>query len=85
MLGFSMQEVVRLSTIEPAKAIGMDDRIGSLKPGYAADVTILGWKEQDIDLYDGCGKKRKNDRFLYAAGVIKGGAVMRLDPELAAQ
>ena len=79
LLGFSMNEVVRLSTIAPAKALGMDDRIGSLKPGYCADVTVLGWKNQDIDLFDGCEKHRSSKGYLYCAGVIRAGKVIRMD------
>ena len=79
LLGFSMNEVVRLSTIAPAKALGMDDRIGSLKPGYCADVTVLGWKSQDIDLFDGCKKHRSSKGYLYCAGVIRAGEVIRMD------
>jgi len=85
MLGFSLDEVVRLSTIAPAKALGLDDRIGSLKPGYYADVTILGWKEQCIDLFDGCKKHRRSKGFLYCAGVIKAGVVIRMDPEVSCE
>jgi dihydroorotase len=82
LLGFSMNEVVRLSTIAPAKALGMDDRIGSLKPGYCADVTVLGWKSQDIDLFDGCKKHRSSKGYLYCAGVIRAGKVIRMDSEI---
>lgn len=79
MLGFSLKEVVRLCTLAPAKALGLDNQIGSLMPGYAADITILGWKPGYIDLYDSYDNKRTNDGVLYAAGVIKGGVVVR-DP-----
>jgi dihydroorotase len=32
-------------TSNPAQMIGMSDRIGALKPGYAADVTVL-WDDR---------------------------------------
>ena len=34
-------EVLAMATIEGARAIGLDDRIGSLEPGKQADVLVL--------------------------------------------
>ncbi|MEW9532315.1 amidohydrolase family protein [Microbispora sp. NPDC049125] len=34
-------DVLRMATIEGAAAIGMDDRIGSLRPGKQADIVLL--------------------------------------------
>lgn len=40
-LGLTLNQVVAMTTINPAKAIGIADRKGSLKPGMDADVSIL--------------------------------------------
>lgn len=40
-LGFTVEDVVRLTTKAPAKLLGMDDRIGSLREGSEADITVL--------------------------------------------
>ncbi len=53
-LGLSLNQVVAMSTINPAKAIGIDKNVGSLKPGMDADVSILEltsgkWKLQDAE------------------------------------
>ena len=40
-LGLSLNQVITMTTINPAKAINIADRKGSLKPGMDADVSIL--------------------------------------------
>jgi len=51
-LGMPLVDVIRAATLAPAKAIGWDDRIGTLGVGREADVTILSLEEVDIDLED---------------------------------
>jgi dihydroorotase len=40
-LGLSLEQVVPMVTSNPAKMLGLTDRIGSLTIGYDADVTVL--------------------------------------------
>jgi dihydroorotase len=44
-LGLSLEEVVPMVTSNPAKMLGLTDRIGALKPGFAADVSVL-WDDR---------------------------------------
>ena len=37
-----MDQVVAMSTLNPAKALGVDDRLGSLEVGKQADISVLG-------------------------------------------
>jgi dihydroorotase len=53
-LGLDLREVIRMTTINPARALGTEDRKGSLKPGMDADVSILqllsgAWKLEDSE------------------------------------
>lgn len=41
--GRALEEAVRLVTLNPARALGLDDAIGSLAPGKRADVVVIGW------------------------------------------
>jgi cytosine/adenosine deaminase-related metal-dependent hydrolase len=43
-LTITTRDVVRMATIEGARALGLDDRVGSLTPGKQADIILL-----DID------------------------------------
>jgi len=40
-LGLDLKQIIEMTTINPARAINAEDRIGSLKPGMDADVSIL--------------------------------------------
>ncbi|KAI7873769.1 composite domain of metallo-dependent hydrolase [Lichtheimia hyalospora FSU 10163] len=46
--GLPLQEAFKAVTSVPAKAIGLDHRVGSLKPGYDADVVI--WDREPLTL-----------------------------------
>lgn len=39
--GYDLQSMFRMVTINPAKAVRMDDEIGSIKPGKKADIIII--------------------------------------------
>jgi 5-methylthioadenosine/S-adenosylhomocysteine deaminase len=41
-LGYAVRDALTWATINGAKALGMDDRIGSLAPGKQADVIVVG-------------------------------------------
>lgn len=40
-LGLDLNQVIEMTTINPARALSAEDRIGSLRPGMDADVSIL--------------------------------------------
>jgi cytosine/adenosine deaminase-related metal-dependent hydrolase len=48
---FPAADVLRMATLEGARALGLDDRIGSLKPGKQADILLL--RASDINLIGG--------------------------------
>ncbi|TDU90625.1 cytosine/adenosine deaminase-related metal-dependent hydrolase [Kribbella voronezhensis] len=48
---FTAAEVLQLATLEGARALGLDDQIGSLRPGKQADIIML--RASDINLIGG--------------------------------
>jgi N-acetylglucosamine-6-phosphate deacetylase len=42
-VGIPLDETIRMATLYPAQALGMDDKLGYLAPGYLADLAI--WDE----------------------------------------
>ena len=73
-LGLPLPEVIRRTTSEPARAMGWEERIGSLEVGREADVTVLSLDTVDTELED-CQsqlrrvRKRIRPRAVWRAGV----------------
>jgi len=51
-LGLSLEQVVPMVTSHPAQLLGLADRIGALRPGYEADVSVLTQKTGRFILRD---------------------------------
>ena len=51
-LGFTLAQVVTMSTANPAKAIGEERRLGSLAVGRQADISVLEMRDGDWVVYD---------------------------------
>jgi len=72
-LGMPLEKVLCAATQNPAKAMGMADRIGSLRAGMQADITLLKLEEGQFELEDVKGEKRTSSQRLVAAGTFKNG------------
>ena len=64
MPGLPLREVVRFVTSRAAIIMGKADEIGSLRPGLAADVTMLRWTDGEFALRGGDGAARTMTRLL---------------------
>ena len=74
-MGFTMEQVIEMSTINPAKALGEEDRLGSLGVGKQADISVLDTEEGDWVLYDVVGGTRKIDKAVVPVLAVKKGEV----------
>ena len=72
-LGMPLQEVIRSSTIDAARAIGWEDRIGTLGRGREADIAVLGLEEVDMELEDCHGQMRRIGQRLVPHAVWRAG------------
>ena len=78
-LGMSLSEVVERATINPAKAIGRADSLGSIAVGRRADVAVLEQVEGDHEFKDVSLIARHGSKRLYCRLAMVGGEI--LDPE----
>ena len=78
-LGFSLEDVIRMATANPARAIGMEDTLGSIAPGRAADVSVLEEATGDWLFHDTEGDTLRGDKALAPALTVKGGQVFAAD------
>src|SRR5215470_10933045 len=78
-LGFTVPQVVTMSTTNPAKAVGLDDRIGKLEVGRQADVSVLDVKDGDWMVYDILGAGLRVNRAFAPHVTLKKGRVFTPD------
>ena len=72
-LGLSLEEVVTMVTINPAQMLGFADRIGALKVGYEADVSVLSDDRGRFTLRDNERTEVVADRLLRPVFCLRGG------------
>lgn len=80
VLGLDLKQVVAMATVNPACAIREESRIGSLKPGMAADVSILELKSGAWTFTDTLGETLKADKLLMPVAAVKAGKVIEAKP-----
>lgn len=72
-LGLSLPEVIAMVTSHPAKMLRMEDRIGSLQPGFDADVSVLKIETGKFRLSDNSGAKVTSDCLVRPAFCLRAG------------
>jgi dihydroorotase len=80
-LGLSLSEVIARVTDAPARALGLDDRAGSLRDGLPADLTVFRLERGDYALADCFMQKRAADTRIVPVMAFKHGR--RVDCDLA--
>jgi dihydroorotase len=78
-LGFTLPQVVTMSTANPAKAIGVGHRLGSLAVGRQADISVLEMQQGEWVVYDVLGTGLRVDRALAPHLTLKRGRVFMPD------
>ena len=76
-LGLSLEEVVAACTINPARAIGWQDRLGSLEAGREADITVLQLVNDAAKLRDCVGGEMTAEQSLAVKWTIRRGEIFR--------
>ncbi len=74
-LGFSLQDVIRMTTVNPASALDMEDSLGSLAVGREADISVLEESAGDWLFHDTEGATITGDKALAPVFTVKSGEV----------
>ena len=85
MLGMPLMEVIRCVTETPARALGMENRIGTLAPGACGDVAVLRVAEGDFVFNDTQGHMRTGQKLLYPVATFVDGMMVYQDPLFSAE
>ena len=78
-MGFDLEDVVRMATANPARALGMEDSLGSLAVGREADISVLESVAGDWVFHDTAGESLNGDTALVPAVTIRAGDVVSPD------
>jgi len=72
-LGFALEQVIAMATINPAHVIGRVDKLGTLQVGAPADVSILELVEQAVTFVDTRKNVRQGRRWLRPIQTVRAG------------
>ncbi|MCI0528550.1 MAG: amidohydrolase/deacetylase family metallohydrolase, partial [Nitrospira sp.] len=76
-LGLTLEEVITMSTLHPARAIGYEGKLGTLKPGVPADVAVFELQEGSFEFFDVDKKVMKGTQRLVSKLTIRDGKVLK--------
>ena len=78
-MGFTLEQVIAMSTVNPARAIGEAGRLGSLQLGRQADISVLEVRDGRWVVYDTLRDSMKIDKTVVPVLTVKRGRVF--EPE----
>ena len=72
-MGFPLDRVVAMTTLNPARVIDRLPKLGTLQIGAPADLSILEVVEGPVSFVDTRNNKREGKMFLHPAGTVTAG------------
>jgi dihydroorotase len=75
-LGLKLEQIIEMTTINSARAIRSEDLIGSLKPGMAADISILELVSSPWKFENSLGEKLEVSKLIVPRATIKSGQLI---------
>jgi dihydroorotase len=78
-LGFSIEQVVAMCTVNPARALGEHERLGTLAVGRQADISVLDLRDGDWLVYDTLGASLRISKAVVPVLTLKAGQIF--EPE----
>lgn len=78
-LGVSEEEIFKRVTLNPAAALGKEDKWGVLSVGRAADIAVFNYTDEGFDLTDKAGNNFKSENGYRCAMTILNGQIIYKD------
>ncbi|HVE49584.1 MAG TPA: amidohydrolase/deacetylase family metallohydrolase [Casimicrobiaceae bacterium] len=72
-MGFTLEQVIAMATINPARVIGRVPKLGTLEPGAPGDVTILEVVQGTVEFVDTRNNKRAGNVHIRPVQTVSGG------------
>jgi dihydroorotase len=76
-LGLSLEKIIASCTVDAARVVGWQDRIGSLEVGREADIAVLQVVDDAVKLRDSVGAERVHKQRIAAKWTIRAGEVFQ--------
>jgi dihydroorotase len=76
-MGLSFDEIIAKCTVDAARVIGWQDRIGSLEVGREADIAVLQILDDPVTLRDSVGGEKLHQQRIAAKWTIRAGEVFQ--------
>jgi dihydroorotase len=74
-LGLSLEKIIASCTVDAARVVGWQDRIGSLEVGREADIAVLQVVNEPIKLRDSVGGEKTHGQRIAAKWTVRAGEV----------
>jgi dihydroorotase len=81
-LGISLEQAIEMTTVNPAKALGLEDEIGSLEVGRQADVSIFKMLQGKWTFWDSVNNSIPAEKLLLPVSTFKSGQEIIAEPTL---
>lgn len=78
-LGMSLDRIIAACTVNPARSVGWQERIGTLRVGREADITVLEIVAEPLRLRDSAGGERICEQRIVPRWTIRGGELFRAE------
>ena len=75
-LGMSFLQVIRSVTETPARALGLENRLGFIRENYQADLVLCRLEQVERQLFDSFGNQRTGTQFIQPCLTILAGKVV---------
>ena len=72
-LGFTLEQVIAMATINPARVINRIPKLGTLQVGAPGDVTVLELVEGPVSFVDTRNNKRDGNAFIGPVQTVSNG------------
>jgi dihydroorotase len=76
-IGMDLEQVVRSTTVQPARVLRMDDEIGTLAVGSRADISVLDLVQEPWTFRDRLGESVQADQRLVPRLVVRKGETIK--------
>jgi dihydroorotase len=74
-LGFTLEQVVEMCTVNPARALGEEARLGNLQVGRQADISVLDIRDGEWTVFDTVGDSLRVSQAVVPVLTVKRGVL----------